>query len=347
MAFLTYQQVLEAAGAGRKHLLLGNGFSIGCDARFRYDSLYEYAKEQGLSPRAQAVFERLGTNNFEGVLRALDDAAFIGDAYGLNPANGPAPTIAEDIEHVKNVLVSAVAGRHLDMPSDVADERKAACVKFLREYHNVFTTNYDLLLYWVEMYGLDILKGRDGFRAPPSFLDAPFLEFHERVGDEKGIFFLHGALHLFVADGEVRKHSWTRTGTRLTTLIRDGLAVGEYPLFVAEGDAEKKRDQITRNGYLSYVLGKFERVQGPIVLYGLSLGNSDRHIGNTIADARSIKTVFVGIFEDEGSPEADSIMRACQAMQRRRDGNISARGREYRTPLEVLYFDSKTAAPWG
>ncbi len=204
MAFLTYQEVLEAAGNGRKHLLLGNGFSIGCDARFRYDSLYAYAKEEGLSGRAQAVFERLGTNNFEGVLRALDDTAFVAEVYGLAPGAEPTPTITDDAEQIKRVLVSAVAGRHLDLPSDVPDEKKAACVEFLTPYYNVFTTNYDLLLYWVEMHGLDVLKGRDGFRAPPGNPDAPYLEFHERVGGEKGIFFLHGALHLYVANGEIR-----------------------------------------------------------------------------------------------------------------------------------------------
>ncbi|MBK6559963.1 MAG: DUF4917 family protein [Dehalococcoidia bacterium] len=126
MAFLTYQEVLEAAGNGRKHLLLGNGFSIGCDARFRYDSLYAYAKEEGLSGRAQAVFERLGTNNFEGVLRALDDTAFVAEVYGLAPGAEPTPTITDDAEQIKRVLVSAVAGRHLDLPSDVQDEKKAA-----------------------------------------------------------------------------------------------------------------------------------------------------------------------------------------------------------------------------
>jgi hypothetical protein len=72
--YLTYQELLAALPErGRVHLLLGNGFSIACDPIFRYASLYDAAVEAGLSARAQQVFARHGTNNFEGVLRLLED----------------------------------------------------------------------------------------------------------------------------------------------------------------------------------------------------------------------------------------------------------------------------------
>ncbi len=80
---LTYEQVRAAIGNGRSHLLLGNGFSISCDSRFLYGKLFDFAKTNGLTERVLGVFERLGTNNFEGVMRLLEDADWLARHYGL------------------------------------------------------------------------------------------------------------------------------------------------------------------------------------------------------------------------------------------------------------------------
>jgi hypothetical protein len=36
-----------------------------------------------LSHRAQRLFERIGTNNFEGAMRLLEDAHWVAQTYGL------------------------------------------------------------------------------------------------------------------------------------------------------------------------------------------------------------------------------------------------------------------------
>src|SRR5687768_13090255 len=95
---LHYDQVRERAIRNSSHLLLGNGFSISCDPVFRYESLYEAALRAGLSPRAQSVFERLGTNNFEGVMRLLDDSHWIAQTYGFVGAESG---MLDDLEVVK------------------------------------------------------------------------------------------------------------------------------------------------------------------------------------------------------------------------------------------------------
>ena len=79
---ITYEEVRKRIGR-TSYLLLGNGFSIACDPVFRYESLYEAAVKEGLSKRAQQLFDRLGTNNFEGVMRLLDDAHWVAQTYEL------------------------------------------------------------------------------------------------------------------------------------------------------------------------------------------------------------------------------------------------------------------------
>jgi Domain of unknown function (DUF4917) len=275
-------------------------------------------------------------------MRLLEDAQWLSEHYHLEPRDRTV-SMADDLESIKNALVSALAHTHLPFPKAVANERKARCVEFLSPYKNVFTTNYDLLLYWVAMYGSETLKRQDGFRSSRDEPDAKYLVFHEHIKGNKGILFLHGALHIYVVEGEVRKHSWVRTDTRLIELIRQGLKEREYPLFVAEGDSEKKLEQIQRSGYLSYCLGKLERIEQALVIYGLSLGDSDQHITNVLADNPELEHIFIGTYEGLESPAGRSLQRTVARMVKRREQN---RKRIKSRPLGVEFYDSKTVQVW-
>jgi hypothetical protein len=278
---LSYEEVRRGIGERPSYLLLGNGFSIACDPVFRYGSLYEAAVQAGLSERAQQLFERIGTNNFEGAMKLLEDSHWVARTYGL--LEHDSSDMLNDLDVIKRTLVDAIASSHLPIPGDITEERKSSAANFLVPYHIVFTTNYDLLLYWVAMHAGDPPPFEDCFRSDQAFPDAPYLVFSQRLGDTRGLLYLHGALHLYLNDGQLRKHSWTRTGQRLTDLIRDGLRQGQYPLFVAEGRPDKKLMQIHSSGYLWYCLDKLRNIKSPLVVFGHSLGSSDGHIADAIA----------------------------------------------------------------
>lgn len=338
---LDYEEVLEQLPDGRVHLLLGNGFSIACDPVFSYESLYERAREAGLSERAEAVFERLGTNNFEGAMRLLDDTHWVAQTYGL--VEGGESEMLEDVERLKTAVVQAVSDSHLAHTGEVPDERKEAALEFLQTYHNVFTVNYDLLLYWVNMSAEDP-PFQDGFRADPDDHDSPYLVFHERMGRHPGVYYIHGALHLYRAAGELRKHSWVRTGERLTEQIREGLNERQYPVFVAEGKPEKKLEQIRQDGYLSYCLGKLGRIGSDLVVLGHALGYSDRHIVDTIAENTRIPNLFVGIYGSPDDPANRATISSAEAIRDRRR-EIAERTRA--NELDLYFFDSESVNVWG
>ena len=338
-----FNDVHGALNGRRSHVLLGNGFSIACDPVFRYGNLYEAAVAAGLSDRAMEVFDYLGTNNFEGVLRLLDDSARVAAIYGAPADCGQA--MMRDSEIVKGALVTAVATSHLEHSGLVEPPRKARALAFLSIFHNVFTTNYDLLTYWVIMSAEGAPPFQDGFRAPVD-PDEPYVVFTERLGNARGLFYLHGALHLYLAGGELRKHTWCRTGSRLTEQIRGGLDENRYPSFVAEGTAARKLEQIQRHGYLWYALDKFARINAPLVVYGSALGPSDEHIMSAIASNCDLPTVYVGLFGDEESAANRATMLAANQMQATRHEAI-ARRRGRGTPLQVQFFQSETAQVWG
>ncbi len=342
---ITYNDVLREI-PNTKHLLLGNGFSIACNKKFEYPNLFEYVKKTSLNPHVLKVFEYLGTNNFEGVMRLLEDSKWIAKHYELERAKGVKSSISRDLTSIKKSLVSAIAKTHLPNPSTISDDRKNRCVSFLEPYQNVFTTNYDLLLYWVANHGQEKLKEQDGFRASVDDPGAEYLVFSEHLGQNKGILFLHGALHLYVEGGETRKHSWVRSKKSLIELVKNGLENGQYPLFVAEGKAEKKMAQIQRSGYLFYCLGKLERIASPLVIYGLSFSENDRHIIHAIADNRDLDRVFIGLHGRIDSRINKQIIHIGNWMMKRRKEHISAAKGRRAKELDIKYFSSKTVPVW-
>jgi hypothetical protein len=336
---LTYNEVCRRIGNSRSYLLLGNGFSIACDPVFRYGSLYEAAIQAGLSKRAQQLFERIGTNNFEGVMGLLENTHWVARAYGL--VGSGSSDMLTDLEIIKKTLVEAIASSHLESPSEIDASRKSSAANFLRPYHIVFTTNYDLLLYWLVMHAGDPPPFEDCFRADQAEPDAPHLVFSQRLGDLRGILYLHGALHLYLSEGELRKHSWTRTGQRLTDLIRDGLSQGQYPLFVAEGNPEKKLQQIQGSGYLWYCLDKLKNIQSSLVIFGHSLGASDGHILDAIVWNRRLPAIYVGL---HGNPDSTSNLAIRTSAQRIADRRTQLM--KHATPLQVNFYKSDSVQIW-
>lgn len=340
---LSYGEVL-ASLPERKHILLGNGFSIGCDPVFQYTNLFDYACQNGLTEHVRQVFQYLGTNNFEGVMRLLEDGKWLCEHYQVIPTKGVNFSMESDLQSVKNALVAALASTHLPNTGSLSDEKKTACAKFLEPYFNIFTTNYDLLLYWVAMHGQESLRKMDGFGDPVDDPGSDYLVFQEHIGGNKGMFFLHGALHLYVSDGEVCKYCWNRTNTPLIELIQEGLRNHQYPLFVAEGAANKKLQQIEGSSYLSYCLGKLHRIEGSLVVYGHALGPSDLHIVQAIGLAPKLEHVYIGLFSEPTKPDAKATTVSAKEAIRIR--NLLKAKRPTARDLNLHFFDSKTTPVW-
>jgi hypothetical protein len=342
---LTFNDVYNILPEGRSHLLIGNGFSIAADPIFKYQNLYEAAVSAGLSEEAIKIFDYLGTNNFEGVLQLLDDTGKVAEIYGAHTS--VIERISKDTAVIKDALVSAVAISHLEHSGVIATYRKDRALEFLKIFHNVFTTNYDLLTYWVVMSSGQEPIFQDGFRSPEDD-DEPYVIFKDRLGDSRGLYYLHGALHLYLNGGELRKHTWCRTGTKLTEQIRSGLSQGQHPLFVAEGSSDKKLAQIQRHGYLWYSLSKLSNINSPLVIYGHSLSEHDKHLIKALTDNLKLGNIFIGLFGEEKSPENLRIQRTASQMIAERDklllsASKSTKGKK----LSVKFFDSASAKVWG
>lgn len=211
----------------RRHLLLGNGFSIACKPDiFLYGKLFERANFSALSESARSAFDALSTQDFERVIKALRDAERLSALYGAGDEARAA--MAADANGLREVLVQTIAASHPARLSDISNAEYAACRTFLEHFNSVYTLNYDLLLYWAQMHteeGEDP-DSDDGFRKPVDDFEAAYVTWDSTQSHDQNTWFLHGALHLFDAGTEIQKYTWVNTGIALIDQIRDALSLG-------------------------------------------------------------------------------------------------------------------------
>lgn len=304
-------------------LVLGNGASINVWSDFQYASLFEQAKTSGLfTSEDEALFEKLGSQNFEDVLHALSESIRVGEAFGERRKTDRARH-----KSIQKALAKAVQRVHVT-GGEIPQETFEAIYDELREYRHVFTTSYDLLLYWAAAKG-----GPSPFKDftdffwvhPRQSFDEETIRIHPRLRWTR-LYFLHGALHLVaMSDGTTCK----RKASMWSLLDQFGLPFqgdrAARPLVVTEARASDKLRSIDGNDYLAYCWRTLRERECPIVVFGHSLSEQDRHL----VDALN---------EHPKRPLAVSLRDAGKMKNRRAQHRVSAQ----LDARKIYFFDART-----
>lgn len=165
----------------------------------------------------------------------------------------------------------------------VPDALKSTLRDIFSTFDYVYTTNYDLLLYWSLMD--ERKKFKDFFWFQKNAEGEPqrvvFNLWDTAVWNEvTKVIYLHGALHLYRnADGETYK----AVGMSGDLLERFAQEAASLPLFISEGTSKDKLWSIRRNEYLSFAFERFATHRGSMVVFGQSLAPEfDQHIIDAI-----------------------------------------------------------------
>lgn len=229
----------EVVREGRdKYLLLGNGFSIGLHHGFHYRSLYEICLDKYFEDEDSELFEKFRTNNFERVLQMLNAARQVNRVLELDTE-----PIDDRYTQIRYSLAHADRGVH-PKKSAVGEEVLERLCDFLRGFRGIFTTNYDLLLYWAIIN--DTATFVDYFFDGSTF-DPTDVEV--RWG-KVGVHYLHGSLFLYREAGRTRKY--VGSVANLLDSLESLITPARTPVFVSEGTSEDKLAAIMSNGYLSF-----------------------------------------------------------------------------------------------
>lgn len=133
-------------------------------------------------------------------------------------------------DSIRDALINAVHAHHVDWTDADAGDRLLNIRDALLEYEAVFTTSYDLLIYWAIMNAGT--PAGDGFGDVFWNADHAFDPLDtEPFGNKTLVYWLHGGLHLYrTPTGETKKR--TNTGANLLATFAAGNRV---PLFISEG----------------------------------------------------------------------------------------------------------------
>lgn len=344
---MTYQQVIESLNKKKrqKHLLLGNGFSMSYDSGiFSYNALSEFLINLD-NNILQKLFQIIKTSNFELLMEQLDNVAQIAEVFEADKK--VVANIRKATETLKESLIDAIKELHPEHVFKIPEEKSRACAVFLNEFlsndGNIFTTNYDLLLYWVLMRNqLDRIG--DGFGRETDDTDE-WIEPEERDwselrwgknSDTQSIHYVHGALHLFDIGIYVVKEEYSSEHVLLEN-VKERMERKEYPIFVTAGNGEEKLSHIRHNRYLSYCYDALSNIEGTLICFGFGFGVYDEHIIAAINKAAKKKkdkdgnwhmlnSIYIGIYSDADMKHLKSI--------------------ESKFKCYVRYFDAKTVNVW-
>ncbi len=270
---------INAGRDGWDALLLGNGASCAIWKRFTYGSLYECAAsgelDNGLTVEDLTLFERFDTVNFEAILGALATTAQVISALQLPPDDTGAvkAALVTRYRSVQGALAAAVHDRHI-AHRNVPLNTLLALREEMRRYQTVYSTNYDLLVYWALMVD-----------RPSGFTDLFFAESFDPENTEVWLnrtvmLWLHGALHLQRrVNGQTLKRKAGGLGEFNDLLRQFGEPTPELiPLVITEGTWRQKLAAIERSEYLAYAYQHLSRRRISAVVFGHALGETDEHL---------------------------------------------------------------------
>jgi len=338
---IEFREAITLTESKRRYLLLGNGFSINARPSFAYPSLFRQA---GLfSQDVSQLFAYHQTNDFEHVLGVLKDRLSDEAASETKRADW-----RRQEEEVRAGFIRSLSSVHPDSSHSMAPDERDKCVGFLEPFvgrkrpqkllGRVYTTNYDLLLYWALAGSGRRLHCYD---AHISRVEKQGIYGEWQEEKNPGLVYLHGALHLYdTRIGQIMLRY--RAGHNLIDQTRRRLDEGRFPVIVSEGTSAAKAERISRSRYLDQAQGWFRRGMrdptGVLFTYGHSLSDRDGHILREIGRGR-VSAIYIGAYGGlSGNHEA--VTAWAEGWWKARRANPKA------PPLAIYVYDTALTSPW-
>lgn len=307
-------------------LLFGNGLSLRAGLPFTSSEINQRAAALEVGPRARDLLQALPDLMPEDALHYLRD-------YPLAHAT------SENSEYLllRNAVARAIAEVHPRNRSRFTNDMLSRIAYFFTHFDALFTTNYDLLTYWVIM--------TEPARPNVTDLFAPY-EIHDP--DSRWILqyasghfpsriplrYLHGALHLAQKEQVVEKLNRAPSGVPLIHQINQRVRAGELPLIVVEGSAPIKLRRIESSSYLYHAYDAFRCITGTLVTYGWNFNLQDQHLVDVILRNPKLTEIWISI---HGEPD-DEKNQEMKARIGRRLAEADRLG--IATSAQIIYYDA-------
>ncbi len=318
------------------NLIIGNGASVALHQKFRFDSLKEEAEKLRLfNEDISKLFIEFDTSDFELILRLVWHAKLVNKHLGIIDQK-----IDSAYENIKEALIKVVKEVHCEH-SDIADQLPQL-YQFTKQFRTVVSLNYDLILYWILMYGN---RNEDGHRFKDCFQGSGLFrnnwqDLRNPIRKEKEVtlsLYQHGNLSIFRDAKNTETKVQRGDFEDLLEVITSQWEDNKIPLFVAEGTGTKKLESIKSSPYLSTifyeVLPDLITQKANLVIYGWSLGKQESHLVKQIFKNNQSGKVAISIFQNN-QEECHRIYRLIK-------------NEKVAPNIEIEFFDSQSSGCWN
>ena len=324
---------VEINRAKRKNIIIGNGFGLSFDQAFglqcfRWNNLLELCKIEEGSP-LYALLQECNLD-FELAHQKLNNAIDVFVKYG--ECEDKIRFYEKQVDLLREQLVFAVAASH---PNSFANATPEMCSKiksgrrFLGRFDEIYSLNYDLLLYWLRCYEKPFI-GSDSFCTSNEHDDLVF-----RPDDNSNFLFPHGALFLNrngISATKVRSSPYDP----ILAVVERNIGNGVFPITVSEGTGKQKREVIQGNKYLSYCYDRLQKVEGSVFTFGCSfVSGKDEHIIQQLLRSPAEKIVIGEYAPDRA--RAIQLLNEFEQVQKRQG---------HRREVPVFIADTSDTEVW-
>ncbi|UOO91468.1 DUF4917 family protein [Vitreoscilla stercoraria] len=305
-------------------ILLGNGASIAISGDFNYKNLKDKACRAGLMiDSVNDLFKNFKTDDFELVLRLVWQANTVNKILKV-----PDGTIAEEAyQNIRDCLIQTIQQNHPSYDSVIDKFEKMH--KFSSQFKTLISLNYDLLIYWMMMWGNNKNKNngrmhtyKDCFNGYGQFnQNWESCRTLDRAWSNTLVFYPHGNLILTrdIEEYEFKVKGGGVEANLLASIFRvwnDGESV---PIFVSEGETKQKETAIHNSSYLSTVYHEvIPKMKESLTIYGWGFGEQDDHILKQILKS-NVNRIAISVFEnnqDYCDHVTKRIAKMCQAVNK-------------------------------
>lgn len=317
-------------------LIIGNGASMALHSKFGFSSLKEEAEKLELfNHDISKLFNEFETSDFELILRLVWHAKLINEKLQIEDKK-----TNEAYENIKNALIQVV--REVHCSRDHIADQLPQLYEFTKCFSTIVSLNYDLLLYWIRMYGNDLKINNDGHIFKDCFIGGVFNhdweKFQKPYRSEKAItltFYQHGSLAIFRDIFDTEKKLKALEDSKLLDTITQHWTDDKIPLFVAEGTGEKKKESIKTSPYLSTVfyevLPSLIKDKTNLVIYGWGMGKQESHLVDQIFKHKLSGKIAISTYSKDQS-ECHRIYTEINKLA---------------PQVEVEFFDSQSSGCWN
>lgn len=253
-------------------VLLGNGFSIGVWEAMHYNSIFQEFLRNAKVQEFASALRAFQTSNFEEILNFLGYAVKVAEAFNHSPL-----VYIQAEEALKTGLASTINRIQPYLSEIPSALLKSLSNQLSTDFGNIFTLNYDLILYYIRMQDKDESPDDKFGKNNGTLIFNSALKRRSYF-----IYYLHGSLFIYRQGYSAEKLQ--SNGDMLKDRLTSNIERGYLPLFISEGNSESKLTAIKNNEYLKHCYSSLALDNSCLVIFGTQLGRMDEHIVKAICE---------------------------------------------------------------